>query len=52
MKVAITGAHGFLGWHTACRLRAVHGIEPVRLGRDEFADPRAAARGPAAASTR
>lgn len=38
MKVAITGGYGFLGWHTACRLRAVHGVEPVRLGRAEFAD--------------
>ena len=38
MKVAITGAYGFLGWHTACRLRAHHGVEPVRLGRREFAD--------------
>ncbi len=39
MKVAITGGFGFLGWHTACRLRAVHGTQPVRLGRDDFADP-------------
>ncbi|GAB2779721.1 NAD-dependent epimerase/dehydratase family protein [Nocardioides salsibiostraticola] len=38
-KVAITGGYGFLGWHTACRLRALHQIEPVRLGRDDFADP-------------
>jgi UDP-2-acetamido-2,6-beta-L-arabino-hexul-4-ose reductase len=37
--VAITGAHGFLGWHLACRLRAVHGVEPLRLGRKDFADP-------------
>lgn len=36
-KVAITGGHGFLGWHTACRLRALHGIEPVRLGRSDMA---------------
>lgn len=43
MKVAITGGHGFLGWHTACRLRALHGIDAVRLGRDEFADPEALA---------
>ena len=40
VKVAITGGRGFLGWHTACRLRALHGLEPVRLGREEFADPR------------
>lgn len=38
-RIAITGGYGFLGWHTACRLRALHQIEPVRLGRDEFADP-------------
>jgi UDP-2-acetamido-2,6-beta-L-arabino-hexul-4-ose reductase len=39
VKVAITGAHGFLGWHTACRLRARYGVEPVRLGREVHADP-------------
>ena len=39
MRVAITGGHGFLGWHTACRLRAVHGIDAVRVGRAEYADP-------------
>ena len=38
-RVALTGARGFLGWHTACRLRAMHGIEPVLVGRDVFADP-------------
>lgn len=38
MKVAITGARGFLGWHTACRLLATRGIDPVQLGREEFAD--------------
>lgn len=38
-RVALTGGFGFLGWHTACRLRALHGIEPLRLGRDAFADP-------------
>lgn len=37
-RVAITGGFGFLGWHTACRLRALHQVEPVRLGRDDFAD--------------
>src|SRR5690625_1518227 len=37
MKVAISGAHGFLGWHTALRLRAVYGVDPVMLGREEFA---------------
>ena len=39
MKVVITGGHGFLGWHTACRLRARHGVEPLRLGRADLADP-------------
>jgi UDP-2-acetamido-2,6-beta-L-arabino-hexul-4-ose reductase len=38
VRVAITGAHGFLGWHTACRLRALHGAEPLRLGREAFID--------------
>lgn len=39
LKTAITGAYGFLGWHTACRLRALHQMEAVRLGRDDFVDP-------------
>ena len=39
MKVAITGGHGFLGWHTACRLRARYGVDAVRLGRADLADP-------------
>lgn len=39
MKAAITGAHGFLGWHLACRLRALRGVEPVLLSRDEFNHP-------------
>ncbi|WP_439937488.1 polysaccharide biosynthesis C-terminal domain-containing protein [Nocardia sp. N13] len=39
MKVAITGGHGFLGWHTACRLRARHGVDAVRLGREVMSDP-------------
>ncbi|MEQ4204250.1 NAD-dependent epimerase/dehydratase family protein [Actinopolymorpha sp. B9G3] len=38
MKVAVTGAMGFLGWHVCCRLRAVHGVEPLRIGRAELAD--------------
>jgi UDP-2-acetamido-2,6-beta-L-arabino-hexul-4-ose reductase len=37
-KIAITGGFGFLGWQTACRLRALHNVDPVRLGRDDFAD--------------
>lgn len=36
MRIAITGGHGFLGWHTSCRLRAEHGLEPVRLVRADF----------------
>src|SRR3954463_8218185 len=38
-RIAVTGGFGFLGWHTACRLRAVHGLEPLRLRRDAFAHP-------------
>ncbi|WP_153505257.1 polysaccharide biosynthesis C-terminal domain-containing protein [Cumulibacter manganitolerans] len=38
-RVAVTGGFGFLGWHTACRLRALHDMQPVRLGREAFADP-------------
>jgi UDP-2-acetamido-2,6-beta-L-arabino-hexul-4-ose reductase len=37
--VVITGGHGFLGWHTAARLHALHGIEAIRLGRHETSDP-------------
>lgn len=37
MNVVITGGLGFLGWHTACRLRALHGIDALRLGRDDDA---------------
>ena len=40
-RIAITGAFGFLGWHTSCRLRAVYGVEAIRLGRVELADPAA-----------
>lgn len=39
MKVAITGGFGFLGWHTASRLRALSGVDAVRVGREEYADP-------------
>ena len=38
MRVVITGGDGFLGWHTACRLRVLHGIDAVRLGRAEIED--------------
>src|SRR5699024_11305037 len=43
-RIAITGGYGFLGWHTACRLRAIYGVEPLRFGRDDFADPRTLSR--------
>lgn len=39
MKVAITGGQGFLGWHTASRLRALHHVDAVRLGREELGSP-------------
>lgn len=39
MKVVITGGHGFLGWHTAVRLRALHGVVARRLGRPDIANP-------------
>ena len=39
MKVAITGGRGFLGWHTACRLRSRRGIEPVLVARPVFSAP-------------
>lgn len=38
-KFAITGGFGFLGWHTACRLRALHGDEPLRLARGDLERP-------------
>lgn len=40
MRIAITGGFGFLGWHTASRLRARSGVDAVRLGRADLADPR------------
>jgi len=33
VNVVITGGFGFVGWHTACRLRALHAIQPIRTGR-------------------
>ena len=38
MTIAITGAGGFLGWHTAVRLRAAHAVETKLLGRPELTD--------------
>jgi UDP-2-acetamido-2,6-beta-L-arabino-hexul-4-ose reductase len=37
MRVAVTGAGGFLGWHARCALRA-RGCEVVAVGRDLTAD--------------
>lgn len=37
MKVLLTGAHGFLGWHTHTRLRALTSHEVMPVGRDEMA---------------
>jgi len=38
-RIAVTGAHGFLGWHLSCRLAATRGLQPVRIGRDELSEP-------------
>lgn len=45
MKILLTGAHGFLGWHTRVRLQALTGHEVVPVGRDEWADLPALAHG-------
>lgn len=37
--IAITGGYGFLGWHTACRLRAQCEDRVIRLGRADLDDP-------------
>lgn len=37
--VVITGGHGFLGWHTAVRLRAEHKVDALAIGRADFEDP-------------
>lgn len=36
MKILLTGANGFLGWHTRCRLRALTGHEVVSVGRQQW----------------
>ncbi|MBM6545754.1 NAD-dependent epimerase/dehydratase family protein [Janibacter sp. YIM B02568] len=36
MKVALTGAHGFLGWHTRLRLHALTEHEVVAVSREEW----------------
>lgn len=38
MKIVVTGANGFLGWHLRCRLKAENQHEVVPIGRDEFGD--------------
>lgn len=38
MKILLTGAHGFLGWHTRLRLHALTDHEVVPAGRDEWSD--------------
>jgi UDP-2-acetamido-2,6-beta-L-arabino-hexul-4-ose reductase len=37
VKVAVTGAGGFLGWHLRVRLKAEHGVEAVPISRTDFA---------------
>ena len=38
MKILLTGAAGFLGWHTRVRLRALTDHEVVAVDRDEWPD--------------
>lgn len=38
MKILLTGARGFLGWHTRLRLHALTDHEVVPVGRDEWHD--------------
>jgi UDP-2-acetamido-2,6-beta-L-arabino-hexul-4-ose reductase len=46
MKIAITGAHGFLGWHARCRLLVEYpDAEVVALGRDAFSSAKALQQG-------
>ncbi|MFV2100785.1 NAD-dependent epimerase/dehydratase family protein [Micromonospora sp. LOL_024] len=40
LRLAVTGADGFLGWHVRVLVRALGWPEPVRVGRNELADPR------------
>lgn len=40
MKILLTGAHGFLGWHTRLRLHALTDHEVVPVGRTDWADLR------------
>ena len=36
MKIVITGAHGFLGWHTRARLHTLTDHDVVAIGRDDW----------------
>ena len=36
MKVVITGAYGFIGWHVSCFFSSLKNIELCRIGRQEF----------------
>ena len=38
MKIVLTGAHGFLGWHTRVRMHALTDHEVVPVGRDNLDD--------------
>lgn len=38
MKVVLTGARGFLGWHTRLRMHALTTHEVIPVGRDEWQD--------------
>ncbi|MBN1173793.1 MAG: NAD-dependent epimerase/dehydratase family protein, partial [Micromonosporaceae bacterium] len=38
MRILLTGARGFLGWHTRTRLHALGGHEIVAVDRDEWPD--------------
>lgn len=38
MKLVVTGAEGFLGWHTRVRLRALGGYEALPVSRENWSD--------------
>ncbi|MES0872508.1 polysaccharide biosynthesis C-terminal domain-containing protein [Sinimarinibacterium thermocellulolyticum] len=39
MRIAITGAEGFIGWHLRCHIHARKGWQAVSIGREIAADP-------------
>jgi len=42
MKIGVTGANGFVGWHLRCYLKTRDDVAEVRaVGRDEFSNPEA-----------